>query len=135
MITSPQHIDIGWPLKALFHYIADIENNSQWHSEVIHAEWITRTEERIGCTYKEVKKINEEETDVVFTVSEFIPYQKRTVTFANAISVTIQFEFLTEEWTRLYPSVNQPGNNSVHLSCLFLNDLNKLKNMLEEVYC
>ncbi len=133
MITPYKHIDIGWPLVPLFRYIADIENNAQWHSEVIHAHWITRNENRVGCTYKEVKLINDEEVEIVLTVSEFIPYQKRTITFDNKVSFTIQFEAVTNDWTRLHLSVSERENN--HLAQAVMSNLTRLKNMLEEVYC
>jgi hypothetical protein len=140
MIYATQHsvllqMEIAWPVIALFNYVSDITNNAEWRSEVVHAEWISRTDNRVGSSYREVCRIDEEELETTVVVSEFIPYQRRTVTVADSVSFTLIFESLSEDRTRMQVKINQPDQESSHLHELFLNDLKKLKNILEEMYC
>lgn len=133
MNTIREQIEIEWPLRALFHYMADITNNAEWQRDVTQAKWIERTPEQVGSLFSEIKIISGEETEVINTVVEFIPYQRRSIARRGCV-FSLQFVPLSDESTRVIFNMEQLGRGEEGESWL-MPDLVLLKNKLELVCC
>jgi hypothetical protein len=124
-----QQVEIQWPVTALFNYVSDITNNAQWLSDVSTAEWISRTDDRVGSTFKEIKKSSGEQLQAEIT--EFVPNKKRTVKMKSFL-LSMDFIQLSTEQTRLVMKMR--WNNSFSepkLSNAVQQDLLRLKEILE----
>jgi hypothetical protein len=98
-----QQVEIQWPVKALFNYVADINNNPEWQSNVIRSEWINRTGNRVGSTFAEIRKVRGEESFTEIRETEFIPDRKRTIKINTGVEVLCSMHFvpLSDQKTRL----------------------------------
>ncbi len=125
-----QQVEIQWPVAALFNYVSDITNNSQWQNNVVKTEWINRTGDRIGSTFAEIRKVEDREYFSEVRVTEFIPNQKRTLKISDDAKwlCSMQFVPLSEEETRL--TLQLKWNEEEQPESRF--DLIKLKEILEK---
>src|SRR6185436_17028592 len=123
-------VEIQWPVAALFNYVSDIANNSQWQNNVVKTEWINRTGDRIGSTFAEIRNVKGREYFSEVRVTEFIPNQKRTVKINDEEKwlCSMQFVPLSEEETRL--TIQLKWNNEEQRESSF--DLIRLKEILEQ---
>jgi hypothetical protein len=124
-----QQVEIQWPVTALFNYVSDITNNAAWLNDVSDAEWISRTDNRVGSTFREIRKSDGERLEAEIT--EFIPDKKRTVK-TESIMLSMDFIQVSREQTRLVMQMQwneEVGENN--LSKVVQQDLLKLKEILE----
>jgi hypothetical protein len=125
-----QQVEIEWPVTALFNYVSDITNNAFWLNDVSDAEWISRTDNRIGSTFREVRKSSGEQLEAEIT--EFIPNQKRTVKM-ESIMLSMNFIQLSREQTRLVMQMEwKEDAGAKNLSDAVQKDLLRLKEILEQ---
>jgi hypothetical protein len=99
MRTPAQQISIQWPLKALFHYLCDIETYSAWQLGVSKTEWITKNRHCKGAWFKEIRTINGKREEILIEVSAHQPFQSRVLTFRKGnwqAVLTMEFIALPE---------------------------------------
>jgi len=70
-------IEIGWPLKALFHYMSDPETHPQWRSRVLHASWLEGEKNLPGKNLLVVHDVMGKSIPVKMEVIQTMPYQQR----------------------------------------------------------
>ncbi|WP_333820374.1 SRPBCC family protein [Ohtaekwangia sp.] len=80
-----QQIEINWPVRALFNYVSDINNNATWQTEVAETEWLGHERNTSGAQYKEVLRDTGNNAYAICQITEFIPYQKRSVLTENQL--------------------------------------------------
>jgi hypothetical protein len=87
-----QQIEIDWPVKALFNFVSDISNNAAWQAHVDETEWMEGIYRDAGARFR--CKHAGREHPVVYEVTEFTPYRKRSVTCRGAfLQPTYSMEF------------------------------------------
>lgn len=136
MKSFQQQVEINWPVRALYHYIADISNNAAWQP-VTGAAWLDGRKKCAGSRYAcHTPHYGE---PLVYEVVAVEPYQKRTVTLcATAARPTYAFEFEPRGAATLVTLTVQVATpeasasvSSVEDSILQLCDLARLKHVLE----
>lgn len=87
-----QQIEIDWPLKALFHYVCDISNNSMWQRDVMFTEWESGSKKKGGARF--ISQRDNRHDITTYEITEWKPYQKRSVTIMdNRLNPTYSLEF------------------------------------------
>jgi hypothetical protein len=130
-----QQVEIQWPVTALFNYVSDITNNAAWQDEVIKSEWINRTDNRVGSTFSEIRKMNGSEVEAQIKITEFIPNKKRTVKIGKDKNLLCSMDFIpvTEEQTRVVMKLQwKQGPPVDKILGESQNDLLRLKEVLEK---
>ncbi|HEY9049848.1 MAG TPA: SRPBCC family protein [Ohtaekwangia sp.] len=98
MQTICQQIEINWPVKALFNYVSDISNNAAWQKQVAETVWLGDERNISGARFREVMKDSGNDEHALCQITEFVPYQKRSVRTQNqSFSSTSIFEFEPRE--------------------------------------
>jgi hypothetical protein len=94
METFALQIELGWPRKPLFNYLADIDNNPGWQAHVVESEWVSKPPSRTGSTFKEIWLISDRHTEVRFREERFVKGENRTLTgFLKGFKLAIAFHF------------------------------------------
>jgi len=88
MIQAMQEVEINWPIKALFNYVADITNHTFWKNGTLDAVWVNGKNES-GATFMELS--GDQYTE--YQITEFIPYQRRVICSTEGVSETYAFDF------------------------------------------
>lgn len=135
MIRTMQEVEINWPVKALFNYVADITNHASWKRGTTDAIWVDGKNE-FGATFKEL--VGDQATE--YQITEFVPYQRRAIRSAKGVvSKTYVFEFEPKgPSTILRLSVNVQSKIPMPLFPVLAepfvrsNDLLRLKEILED---
>lgn len=98
-----QQIEIAWPVRALFHYMADSDSHSQWRPHVVKSVWHRNTKNIPGSQLIDTQRVLGKDSAVVWKLTEIRAYQKRVLLQALARSNTyyiMEYEPLGER-TRL----------------------------------
>jgi hypothetical protein len=145
MKARTYQVSIKWPLKALFHYVCDIENHSSWQSRVIDAAWVSDARHCSGAYFNEMQMVNEKLEIIYKEVIEHVPYQRRTVSWQDAnceVILVLDFEPLPEytlikasiEVGPCDPSLTLAREHISHIQTQTIQDLENLKAQLESEF-
>jgi hypothetical protein len=135
-----QQVEIKWPVRALFNYVADIDNNAIWQGDVAYAEWLGDYRNCSGARFRELRKSVDCEHIAECEIAEFIPDQKRTIVVADEpffSTHTMEFEqHATHSVMKLTVKIENFGRTrgtdaSRHFLQKRIIDLNRLKTLLE----
>jgi hypothetical protein len=142
-MASIQHqIEINWPVKALFNYLADLSNNAAWQRQVVHAEWLGMTRHLPGAAFVQTRKVLGKEFAATMQVTTFQLYQRHAfVVLHDRLRQRHSFEFESRgERTLLKLTIgfNPVGHMRQLESALMrsamregYSNLHRLKNILE----
>jgi hypothetical protein len=94
MAAIQHQIEINWPVKALFNYLADLSNNSSWQRHVVHAEWIGMDRHSAGASFVQTRRILGREFPATMQITDFQQYQKHaSVVMNDRLRQQLAFEF------------------------------------------
>ena len=79
MKQTLQQVEIGWPVEALFNYVADITNHREWKGTT-DACWVSHKNQS-GAKFIELKG----EVITEYELAEFVPNQCRAVRSAKGL--------------------------------------------------
>jgi len=139
-MKSTKKIEINWPLKALFNYVSDIDNHATWRERVVHASWMDKLKNHSGARLLETRKLMGQEVMTILEVTEFQPYQKRSVKVMKGMfrpSYTLEFEPHGDRTVMTLTVSCQPENGKQESSIMKrmsdagFKELLKLKEILE----
>lgn len=103
METFVLQMELAWPRQPLFNYLADIENNVDWQSQVLDSRWIGKCEERTDSAYKETWLVGNEELELQFNESLFWPLARRAfVTTSAGVSIDVVYHFVDRGSSTLF---------------------------------
>lgn len=150
MLKVEHQIEINQPVEVVFNYLSDFNNNLEWTSQVVEAQWETPGAVKVGSKSLQVSKLFGRRIQTVAEVIEYQPNQKivsRLDMRGIMATITYQFEELANTKagaiTRLYyqvegqlprllkfaaPLMVNSGRRSV------IKDLANLKAVLENRY-
>lgn len=79
MQSTRHQVEIAWPLKALFHYMADSETHPQWRPHVQQAKWYRNNKNIPGSQLIDTNRVLGKDSAVVWKLTEINVYQKRVL--------------------------------------------------------
>lgn len=96
-------MELAWPRQPLFNYLADIENNVDWQTQVLDSRWIDKSEERTDSAYKEIWLLGNEEVELQFNESLFWPLARRAfVTTSAGVRIDVVYHFVDRGASTLF---------------------------------
>lgn len=120
MQSIRHQVEIAWPLKALFHYMADSETHPQWRPHVQQARWYQNDKNIPGSKLIDTHRVLGKDSAVVWKLTEINVYQKRVLlrefTGSQAYYI-IEYESRGER-TLLTITIRVEGNDQISASRL-----------------
>lgn len=121
MQSIRHQVEIAWPLKALFHYMADSETHPQWRPHVQQATWYRNNKNIPGSHLIDTQRVLGKDSAVVWKLTEVNLYQKRVLlrelSGSRAFYITIEYESRGEH-TLLSVSIQVEANDRIWASRL-----------------
>lgn len=120
MQSIRHQVEIAWPLKALFHFMADPETHPQWRPHVQQAIWDQNNKNIVGSQLIDTHWVLGRVSAVVWKLTEINNYQKRVLLRELACSQTfyiIEYESRGEH-TLLTVTIRVEANDRILASRL-----------------
>lgn len=94
MKTIRQQVEIAWPQKALFHYLADADTHPKWRRYVVESLWEPSRKNVAGGKLVDQQRLLGKDSLVVWSLLEVEPYRKwvmyrRSLSFSTLYTIEL----------------------------------------------